>query len=556
MALLDGPGALDTSPHIGAHPFSGRVEDLLAILLTKYPAALVAAIPGDTPTGLTALPDRFPLAESYRRIPAGSLVELVSMSDRPIISRLWWQARTTGTASAVVRSIGGGKATLSIFDLRGRYGVLIVVVVEAVEHEAEAVTTGVRDQLPTPTRYARIVKDGTALILDVDPAFERMLGFHRDELIGHRTVEFIHPDDHELAVDNWIQMFDFSGPSRPVRLRHRNRDGRWIWLEVTNHNRLDDPEFSDVVADMVDISDEISALEALRARQQLLEQVTEAVPLGLFHADIDGRLLYANFRLTEITGLGAGCLLGDWPGLATSHHRMALDAALAGAGRGNPSDLLVEMVDARGEIRHCAVGLRPLADGTGAVNGVTGSVEDVTNDVVERRELEVRAATDALTSCLNRSASLAVIQDALDTVGSDRERRGGVAVLFIDVDGMKDVNDDLGHSAGDALLVEVASRLRAAVRTPDSVGRVGGDEFVAVAGHVLNREHAMSVASWVASRVTQEFEIDGRPIGVRASVGVAWTDSPGVQAAWLVRQADRAMYESKRQGRCEAVMAS
>lgn len=514
----------------------------------------MAAVPGDTPSGLTDLPADFPLAESYRRLPAGSPVDLVSKADRPIVSRLWWQARSTGQANAVVRAIGGEKVMLSMFDLRARFGILVVVIVEAAGEETPS--AGVGEQLPAPTRYARIVKDGTAIILDIDPALERMLGWRRDEIVGRRTLELIHPDDHELAVENWIQMFDFSGPSRPVRLRHRCRDGRWIWLEVTNHNRLDDPEFADVIADMVDISDEVSALEALRARQQLLEQVTEAVPLGLFHADVDGRLLYANSRLTEITGLDTGSLLGEWPGIATPHHQAAVNAALCASARANPSDILIELIGPAGDIRHCSLGFRPLTDGAGTVTGLTGSAEDVTSSVVERRELEIRAATDALTGCLNRSATQAVIQRCLDGIGTDVDRRGGVAVLFIDVDGMKDVNDALGHPAGDTLLIEVATRIRAAVRTPGSVGRVGGDEFVAVAANVLSREHALSVATWVASRVTQEISIDGRPIEVRASVGVAWTDNSGVQANWLVSQADRAMYESKRDGRSQAVIAA
>jgi diguanylate cyclase (GGDEF)-like protein/PAS domain S-box-containing protein len=503
---------------------------------------------------MASLPDGLTAARGHPRLVRDSVIEMVTPADRAVVARLWWQARSSGLASASVHLLDAdpGKATLSIFDLRSRLGVLVVVIVDGA---TDSVTTaGLGRPVPAPSRFSRIIKDGTARILEIDSAFEAMLGWSSADLVGQRTLELIHPDDRDTAVEHWIQMCDFPGPSRPARLRHLTREGRWVWLEVTNHNRLDDPAHGDVVSDIVDISDEVSALDALRARQQLLEQVTETVPIGLLHADLDGYLLYANYRLTEITGLHSGSHLDEWPGVATPHHRTAVRAAVNAALQGSPTQSVIDMIAPGGEILHCALSIRPLLDHLGAVVGVTGSVEDVTATVTERRELEVRAATDALTSCLNRMATMTMIRDSLEALEQGL-RTGGVAVIFVDVDNLKEINDRLGHAAGDALLVEVASRLRAAVRARDVVGRFGGDEFVVVAPHVASRDQALSVAQWVASRTMRQFVVDGTPVDIRASLGVAWTGQAGVQAEWLVRQADEAMYQSKRDGRCEPVLA-
>ena len=100
-------------------------------------------------------------------------------------------------------------------------------------------------------------------------------------MVGHRSIEFIHPDDHALAIDNWMEMLALPGPGRRVRLRHRRKDGSWVWFEVTNHNLLDDPDHGCVVCEIVDISEEMAAHEELRAREQLLDRLAEAIPLGL-----------------------------------------------------------------------------------------------------------------------------------------------------------------------------------------------------------------------------------------------------------------------------------
>lgn len=532
-------------------------DDVLGVLiefLERHPGAHVGAVTADAAIRVVPLPEAVPVPHTHPRIESRSLSSLLLEADQAVLSRTWWRARRGGVAGAAVRlrRPAGARASVFFFNLEHQHHILAVAMTEGDEAANEvAAMSGIGE---FPARFARATKDGNALILDVDPAFERLLGYGREEIIGSRSLELVHPDDHDAAIEHWVQMCEFPGPSQPVRLRHRHRDGHWVWVEVTNHNRLTDSDHACVVADMVDVSEQVAVAEGLRARQQLLEQITETVPIGLLHADSEGRLLYANLRLIEITGLTMGDELSAWPAVASPHFRSVLVDAFATALAGQHCDAVVELIGSSGDIRHCSLSLRPLVDHSGSLRGVTGAVEDITASVVERRELEVRAATDALTGCLNRAATLAVIQDALDTV-EDGRPGSGVAVIFVDVDDLKEVNDNFGHLAGDTLLVEVARRLRGAVRARDAVGRYGGDEFVVVASHVSSAEQALTVARWITSRTAHDFDLDGHSVPIRISVGVAWTDEADVHSARLVRRADDAMYRSKRDGNCEPVLA-
>lgn len=535
-------------------PAVDSVEAALQRLLALYPTARVAAITSDPTARLVAVPPSVAVGPGHTFIPGESLIHLVSAPDQAIIARLWSRARTVGYDCAEVRLITDPPAdgTLHFLDLTSVHGAMVVLFAEGGREDLPELS-GLIPNAPAG-RLGRVSKDGSSTIIGADRGLTAVLGWRPQEVVGRRSLELIHPDDQELAIESWIRMLEFPGASRAVRLRHRHRDGRWVWVEIHNHNRLADPEHGDVVAEVVDISEEVAAQEAVRVRQQLLEQLTETVPVGLFHADLEGHLLYVNRRLTEITGLPVGSRLSEWPGLCAPHFAEVIDRSLEAVARGSASESVIEVFDPAGDVHHCSMSLRPLADQSGAVAGVTGAVEDITRSVVERRELEVRAATDPLTGCLNRSATLARLQDALDDIRTDG-RPDGAAVIFVDVDGLKELNDGLGHQAGDVLLIEVADRLREAVRAGDSVGRYGGDEFVVLVTHVSSAEQALTVARWLATRTLRPVTIEGRSVDLRFSLGVAWTGTGGVQATWLVRRADAAMYRSKQAGRCEPVVA-
>jgi diguanylate cyclase (GGDEF)-like protein len=222
-----------------------------------------------------------------------------------------------------------------------------------------------------------------------------------------------------------------------------------------------------------------------------------------------------------------------------------LRAALAAVLADVPVDdieLRVGSGDLGANERVCLLSLRALTDSTGNVSGAIGCLSDVTDGVELRRELERRASVDDLTSCLNRSAALELLEATLRGA-ADGGR--GTAAVFIDLDRFKPVNDALGHAAGDRLLAIAAERLRSAVRAEDRVGRVGGDEFLVICPSVAGPHEALLIAQRLADALKAEVDVGPGRVTLQASVGVAWTRGL-LEPDALVAQADRAMYESKR----------
>ena len=190
---------------------------------------------------------------------------------------------------------------------------------------------------------------------------------------------------------------------------------------------------------------------------------------------------------------------------------------------------------------YCTIALRALTHEDGSVSGAIACVTDVTDSTRMREELRRRATTDELTGCCNRAAILL----ALDANIKSGQRRAERAVLFIDLDGFKQVNDEHGHAAGDRLLRRIAERLRSAVREQDLVGRIGGDEFLILCPEIGGHEPAVALAERIAELLRRDVALSAG--GRQASIGVAWSSGESIGAEALIARADRAMYESKRE---------
>jgi diguanylate cyclase (GGDEF)-like protein len=164
-----------------------------------------------------------------------------------------------------------------------------------------------------------------------------------------------------------------------------------------------------------------------------------------------------------------------------------------------------------------------------------------------RERMAFQAAHDALTGLPNRDQSLQLLHAALTRGLRDSEL---VAVLYLDLDGFKKVNDTLGHQAGDALLRTVAGRLRAEIRIGDTAGRLGGDEFVVVLESVATEDHALDIANRIIGAISQPMEVsEGELARVGVSVGISFNLDGSVDADAVLREADVALYRAKNRGR-------
>ena len=538
-------------PHARAADVDGRArlgedrpELILSLLLSQYPQAPIAAVGED---GLfVPMPEGFP-HEGRPVLRASSALELILNEDWGAVIDAWHRALATGNGRCPVHLISD-PAHLVMFqalDVRDVLGALAVLFVPADADERKPVMHRAQSA-PTTPRVATVRKDGRSCFIQVDAATTQILGWTAEEMVGRRSLDFIHAEDHQLAIENWMAMLSSPGHVRAVRLRHRRRDGSWASFEVSNDNHLGDPERGYVACGMVDISAEMAIQEQLRAREQLLDRLAEAIPLGLLQVDTARRMVYSNDRLHQITEIDRQPTVQEQFSSVVEADRAVLDAALDSVlGEGTSADIELELRSRLSHTpRYCTINLRALSDESGEICGAIGCLADITDGAVMREELRKRATFDELTGCHNRASVMLALAADIAHAEADTAR----AAIFIDLDGFKEVNDTLGHAAGDELLKIIAARLQAVVRDTDIVGRFGGDEFLVMSPGTGEPEQAMKLAARLAETLHRDVRLAGRTLAPRASIGVAWSLGPGPDAEALVAQADSAMYDSKREG--------
>jgi diguanylate cyclase (GGDEF)-like protein/PAS domain S-box-containing protein len=535
----DAPPAQALNDSLGAK----TAATTLAALLARYPEAPVIASAVDGT--VVDMPDSVPLWRNPVLRPQTGM-DLVVASDRARLLAAWDQVLATGSARSLLHMVSDPGTPLMYcgFDVRETHGVILAVVVPIDPSERPVE----RHREPATPRFARINKNDAGFIAKVDEAVTQILGWTAEEMEGHRSVEFIHPDDQALAIDNWLEMLASPGIGRRLRLRHRRRDDSYVWFEVTNNNLLSDPNFRCVVCEMVDLSEEM-------AREQLLERLAATVPVGLFQVDTRRQIVYTNSQLHKILGVERTDEVDAQLETVVESDRPALWSALDAVlerGEDAEAEVALQLPDGGG-MRFCTINMRALNHDDGKISGAIACFADVTDSTRMREELKRRATFDELTGCYNRPSIMAALEAS---VSSDKAQNK-CAVMFIDLDRFKEVNDRQGHAAGDELLKVVAERLRGVVRGDDLVGRIGGDEFLIVCPEIGGHGQAMRLAERISEALRTDIRLSGmsKPHRLEASIGVALSKGGSLGADLLVAQADSAMYESKHERTGEPKLA-
>lgn len=262
----------------------------------------------------------------------------------------------------------------------------------------------------------------------------------------------------------------------------------------------------------------------------------------------DGEIEYVNPAFESITGFTREQVVGCKPDILRSeqHSSEFFETMWRTILRGEVFRGTVINRRHDGTLYHEEKTITPLKDARGNITHFISTGKDISDRIKVQEKLEYLAHHDAVTGLPNRVLLADRVEQAL--IRARREGKG-VAVLFLDLDGFKAINDTVGHHVGDRFLSEVAARLQASVRERDTVARLGGDEFAVV----LEGLHAMSAVSKIARKILRDladpFQVDGKDLYVTGSIGIARYPSDGEDVATLLRKADSAMYRAKHAGK-------
>lgn len=389
--------------------------------------------------------------------------------------------------------------------------------------------------------------DGTVVYAN---ATVSRFGYTPEQVVGQPGFDFVHPEDRHLVEEAFALVQEQPVEAASQVYRHNHADGRFRWVEAWMSNRISDPQIGGIVVNLRDVTSRVESDRALQESQERYRAIVETAQEGIWVADLQGRTLYANQKMADIFGRPLEELydrrvpdLLDADAAAMVRRRL-LERRAVGT-----EEYEFDVRHPDGTSRSLKVCGSPLWDGEREYVGSLGMVSDITELKRVERELRRQALYDHLTGLPNRS----LLQDRLEQANG-RHARGvseSVAVLFLDVDHFKLVNNSLGHAAGDELLSQLAARLKSAALPGETVARFGGDEFVVLVEGVTTVE-ARALSGRMLAVLDEPFDIGGRTVHVTASAGIA--SSAVCPPGELLQAADAAMYVAKRRGCGEAQM--
>lgn len=388
----------------------------------------------------------------------------------------------------------------------------------------------------------------------VNPAAARMLGYESAELVGqdqHALVHHSRADGSRYPVEEC----PIHGAVADGSVHHGTgevfwrKDGTQFPIEFTCTPTVEDGKVIGAVVTFRDVSERHRAEAALRESEDLYRTLAEAARDMIFIVDAQGVVRYVNSFAARQFGKRPEELVGQrqsslFPPDAAEVHVRNLHKVLKS---GEP--LYAEEETPFPEIGNVWLGtwLVPIRDQQGQATAVMG----VSRDITDRKRAEEQLLHDAFHDALTDLPNRALFLDRLERAAQRAKRHGKLsyAVLFLDVDGFKVVNDSLGHSAGDQLLVAIAERLLGCLRDADTVARLGGDEFAVLLEDIDEAADATRVSERIHAALARSFVLEGQEVFVSASIGIAMASPDTATSEELLRDADIAMYRAKALGK-------
>ena len=387
----------------------------------------------------------------------------------------------------------------------------------------------------------------TLKFLAVNEAAIRHYGFSRQEFLAMTTADIRSEEDIPRLLKATAQ--PIHGLREVTLWRHRKKDGSIIDVEIVSHEL----DFHGVKAELVaphDFTERKRAEEALRRAEEKYRAIVEDAIVGIFQVTPEGRPVSINRAMARIHGYDSPEQL--MTEVSNVGHQLFVDPnALQEIARLLETERVLrnielELYDKDGRKKWVSANVRAVTDTDGKVVLHEGTVEDITVRKAAQEQVQFLSFYDVLTGLPNRT----LLRDRiLMALLNARQRGEKVALLFLDLDRFKIINDSLGHSIGDLLLKQVAQRLKGWVQEQDTVAHMGGDEFLILLTGIKEIADAVAVAKRVVKSMASEFLIPSHSLNITCSLGISIFPDHGGDAETLIRHADQAMYSAKENGR-------
>ncbi|HUN69450.1 MAG TPA: EAL domain-containing protein [Burkholderiales bacterium] len=406
-------------------------------------------------------------------------------------------------------------------------------------------------------RYRALIElapDGVAVFSNgiieyANPAAARIVkAASPKQLLGMKGEEMVHPEHRARYAERLGYLSAGPGVTAFEERRLRCLDGSEVVVEAASVSFLERGRLV-VQSVLRDVSEQRKAREALAERERRFRDVLEASGEYVWETDAGWRYTFLSERVEAVLGFARHEMIGRTPrefmplGEAkTLDEWFARHVAQAGGFR----DLEHRSLTKAGRVIWQSVNGVPVFDATGKLTGYRGTGADITARKQAEERIEYLATRDALTGLPNR---VVLADRGNQALLAAARSRGGLAMLCLDLDRFKLINDSLGHAAGDALLRAVAERLSGTLRRGDTLARLGGDEFVLLWNGLKSSQDAAALAQRTLGILARPFTIDGRTLSVTASIGISVYPGDGRDFGELLKNADAATHHAKETGR-------
>ncbi len=388
--------------------------------------------------------------------------------------------------------------------------------------------------------------DREGKLIECNPCFRKFVGYTKEELIGKHWSIYTYPED----VDRNLNIFERMIKEKRnfvFEKRFRRKDGKILWGRITISPIFDsNGKFLFQIGITENITREKKALEALKKSESKYRTLVEKMAEGVYLL-YNNRFEFVNNRFVEMFGYTREELKKiDFRKLVAPESLPLIEERTRKLKMGEPIPEKYEFVALRkdGEKVHveASVAYVPYKGGI----ATQGIVRDITEKKAYEKKLRYMATHDILTGLPNRRYFMDFLKAAIE---SSKRYGHMTAVMMLDLDGFKEVNDKFGHDMGDRVLVKAAERLRRSVRRSDILSRMGGDEFLVLVPILKSAEDVVGMGRKIVNSFREPLEVDGALYNITVSVGAAVFPQDGADAIELIKKADIAMYKVKRSGK-------